>query len=48
MRDAQLFEICLQAINEQIEKLPDEYYSLNEDMFYQVRFDVSSFCSLLQ
>lgn len=43
-----IFDICLQAINEQVEKLPDEYYSLDEDRFYQVRSVISSFCGLLQ
>ena len=43
-----MFDMCLQAINEQVEKLPDEYYSLDEDRFYQVRSVVSSFCGFLQ
>ncbi len=43
-----IFDMCLQAINEQVEKLPDEYYSLDEEKFYQVRSAVASFGGMLQ
>lgn len=46
--NSMIFDMCLQAINEQVEKLPDEYYSLDEEKFYQVRSAVSFFGGTLQ